>query len=58
MAHFRLWVKWSGHDDEAMRIACHTALDDILREMKRKAVEPEIDKGNRKLELIVNAGGE
>jgi hypothetical protein len=63
MAHFRTWVKWSGvggrGEEEAMRLACHTALDDLLREMKRKRVDPVADRdGKRKLELIVNAGPE
>jgi hypothetical protein len=61
MAHFRAWVKWSGtttpNDDEAMRLACHHALDDLLRDMKRKRVDPVADRdGKRKLELIINAG--
>jgi hypothetical protein len=62
MAHFRTWVKWVGavtpNDEEEMRLACHHALDDLLRDMKRKYVTPVADGGKRKLELIINAGAE
>lgn len=65
MAHFRTWVRWGRvshaiHDgeEEQMRLACHTALDDLLRDMQRKHVTPQTDGDYRKLELIVNAGAE
>ena len=64
MAHFRAWVKWASTggrgEEEAMRLACHTALDDLLRQMKRKRTEPATDHSDhhRKLELIINAGAE
>ena len=62
MAHFRTFVKWNAlgsGEEERMRLAAHAALDDLLRNMKRKGVEPVADRQHqRKLELIINAGAE